>query len=206
MGASPSRVWLSACEAQSSLGTPVWVLHKLLNPAFLKMIKRAWKGRRGSGSLPVLPMWKQTWLFNLFLGGVLSAPLFFCLNPYAGTEIEFGLWFSIGLEEAVQLASGMAGLSGEDGSVSVAQPGHCLGFPRQLAPTARTRALKTCPIRAEFGGVQLWPAKGHHGLSGCGEKRARRTQISPVPTQLMCRESLSELPCSPHCFSIENNF
>lgn len=72
-------------------------------------------------------MWKQTWLFNFFGGVVLSAPPFFCLNHYAGTEIEFGLWFSIGLEEAVRNGR----LSGEDGSVSVAQPGRCLegAFP-----------------------------------------------------------------------------
>lgn len=96
----------------------------------------------------------------------------------------------------------------EDGSVAVAHLGQCLErcLPRQIAPTVRTQALKTCQIRAEFGGVQLWPA-GDHGLRGCGGggRELRELRFPPFPALLMCRENLSELPCSPHCFSIENN-
>lgn len=38
---------------------------------------------------------------------------------------------------------------------------------------------------------------------GVGEKRARRTQISPFPNLLLFRESLPELPWSPHFFLLK---
>lgn len=96
-GGFSARVPMSACEEQSSSGTPIWVLHELRAPALLKMIKGAWKGK---GKLSVLPVGKQTWSIIRF--SILCAPPIFSgtVLPGQGSSADYGPRSSVGLEEA----------------------------------------------------------------------------------------------------------
>lgn len=68
-GGFPATVPMSACEEQSSPGTPIWVLHELRVSALPEMIRGSWKGK---GKLWVLAVWKQTWFIIRF--SILCAP------------------------------------------------------------------------------------------------------------------------------------
>lgn len=138
-GGFPATVPMSACEEQSSPGTPIWVLHELRVSALPEMIRGSWKGK---GKRWVLAVWKQTWFIIRFSILCAPPPPHFFWNRAAWTGIEWGSSVVLGWTGGGTLVSGMAGPpEGTEEKDVATNPGP-----------------NSCP---NSRGVQLWPTGGH---------------------------------------------